>query len=444
MKKLLILFLCAVTFVACDKEGLKTGGGSNPLAEPVLSGAAAPGEEVVVQWNGFGQSAKIFLVDAEGNRYDTEIKVQTSSGLIFVVPSGLMPGEYSVFLEQGKNIGSVQVLESDIPVSGISFPAAVAPGEIFVFAGVGLDSSYGLILSSSSGQSKLDSQMSSAGLDCMVPADFKTGVYTLILTDGENEWILSKQFKVMKRKALLAVIRDAPYDAGVRIRDEYRLEFQGEELSAIVYRSCLVEAGQEQEELSRDRYVRISDNEFAVDDKEISSLNYGFKYICDSDGKILVADVHRYSNKNPDGVHREFTWNYDQTGRPTAVKYDLNGSIYSLQSYIYQDDNLAETNANIFVYDDATLVNNPFAPDAAHAFDMMHYKDEPFLYFPYLLGRHPFNSKLLPDGYMAISGLTSRAKVPFSYDFDEDGYIKSMTWVSDRTDHTDIIFEYQE
>ena len=85
-----------------------------------------------------------------------------------------------------------------------------------------------------------------------------------------------------------------------------------------------------------------------------------------------------------------------------------------MQNYIYADDNMVETNRNYFVYDDSTLENAPFGPDAAHAFDMMHCKDEPFLFFPYLLGRHPFTSRLLPDGHMAISGLTTRVKVPFT------------------------------
>lgn len=55
----------------------------------------------------------------------------------------------------------------------------------------------------------------------VVPSDIKTGVYTLILTDGENEWIISNSFKVMIRKKLLAVWRDRPDDVGVRSRSEY-------------------------------------------------------------------------------------------------------------------------------------------------------------------------------------------------------------------------------
>ena len=92
----------------------------------------------------------------------------------------------------------------------------------------------------------------------VVPSDIKTGVYTLILTDGENEWIISNSFKVMIRKKLLAVWRDRPDDVGVRSRSEYRLEYQGSVLTAVVYRSCLMKDGQVTEEQSYDRYVKIS------------------------------------------------------------------------------------------------------------------------------------------------------------------------------------------
>ena len=445
MKRVLIFFLALVLFSACDNQEQALGGGHNPLSDIVLTGAAAPGEEIVIQWSGFGNNAKVSLVDLAGNEYEAEIRVITSSGLIFIVPNGLMPGEYGVLLGESQNIGTITVLQSDMPVTGISYPPAVSPGETFSFSGIGLDASYGLLLFSGSERTQLYSQVSSSGLDCMIPADFKTGVYSLILTDGENEWILSNSFKVMKRKKLLAVWMEKPYDGDVIERDEYRLEFQESVLTAIVYRSCLLQDGQmlEDEEPSYDRYVKVSDDEFAVEDMDISSLNYGFKYTYTADGKLLSADVHRYSSKEPAGVHREFTWLYDNaSGLPVAVRCDLNGTVITMQNYIYEDGNMVETNRNYFVYDDPTLENTPFGPDTAHAFDMMQYKDEPFLFFPYLLGRHPFTSRLLPDGHMAVSGPTSREKVPFTYEYDEDGYVTSMSWKSEGS-LCEIGFEYQ-
>ena len=445
MKRVLIFILTLIFFSACDNDERGTGGGRNPLTDIVLTESAASGEEIVIQWSGFDSDAKVFLIDSAGNEYEAQIRVITSSGLIFIVPDGLMPGEYGVLLGQKQNIGTITVLQSDMPVTGISYPAAVAPGETFSFAGIGLDTSYGLMLLSGGERLQLDSTPSSTGLDCLVPADLQTGVYSLILTDGDKEWILSNSFKVCIRKKLVAVWMEKPYDGDVITMSEYRLEFQESVLTAIVYQSYLLQDGQvlEDEERSYDRYVKVSDDEFAVEDMDISSLNYGFKYTYTADGKLLSADVHRYSSKEPAGVHREFTWLYDNaSGLPVAVRCDLNGTVITMQNYIYEDGNMVETNRNYFVYDDPTLENTPFGPDTAHAFDMMQYKDEPFLFFPYLLGRHPFTSRLLPDGHMAVSGPTSREKVPFTYEYDEDGYVTSMSWKSEGS-LCEIGFEYQ-
>ena len=444
MKKVLIFILTLVFFYACEDDGLGIKGVRNSLSDIVITDSAVSGEEIIIQWSGFGDDAKVFLVDSAGNKYETPIRVITSSGLIFIVPNGLMPGEYNVILGQNQNIGTITVLQPYMPVTGISFPAAVAPGEMFSFSGIGLDSSYGVLLLSGGERLQLDSELSSMGLECMVPAELKTGVYSLILTNGENEWIISNSFKVSIRKKLLAVWVESPYDDDVRERDEYRLEFSGADLTAVVYRSFLLQNGEEIEEQSYDRYVKVSDYEFAVEDMDISSLNYGFKYTCTSDGKVISADVHRYSSKTPEGIHREFTWLYDNTsGLPVAVRCDLNGSVVTMQNYIYEGDNMVETNRNYFVYDDPALENSPFGPDAAHAFDMMHYKDEPFLFFPYLLGKHPFVSRLLPDGYMAVSGQTTRVKVPFTYEYDSDGYVTSMSWLEDRINLCKVCFEYR-
>ena len=75
MKRVLIFFLALVLFSACDNQEQALGGGHNPLSDIVLTGAAAPGEEIVIQWSGFGNNAKVSLVDLAGNEYEAEIRV---------------------------------------------------------------------------------------------------------------------------------------------------------------------------------------------------------------------------------------------------------------------------------------------------------------------------------------------------------------------------------
>ena len=400
---------------------------------------------MVIQWNGVLQSAKVFLVDEAGQRYEAQVKVVTASGMIFLVPLGLTPGDYRVILVQQEEIeaGTITVHETDMPITGITFPAAAAPGSSFELGGVGLNDTYSVILKSEAGQTRLQSTVSGAGLNCYVPAEMPSGKYTLILTDGTNDWVLSVSFLVSKIKTLVAVIKDEPYEDNIRYCSEYRVIYADDAVSAIAFKQYLTENSQVSEVSIQDNYVRLSEGYYAAEGGKSSSNNIDFKYVTDSDGRILSADVLRYSNKDPNGVHRVFTWHYDTSGLPTAVQFDLNGSTYSLQDYIYEGENLLETQACVFVYDDETLVSNPFAPDAAHAFDMMHNLMEPFLYVPYLLGEHPFTSRFLPSGYMAISGATTRVMKSFAYVFDEDGYVSEMSWKADQNAVCYIRYEYR-
>ena len=104
MRRLLLFIFCLSCICACGDEVFNGGGGKNPLSDIVLSKDAACGEEVVIQWNGVLQSAKVFLVDEAGQRYEAQVKVVTASGMIFLVPLGLTPGDYRVILVQQEEI----------------------------------------------------------------------------------------------------------------------------------------------------------------------------------------------------------------------------------------------------------------------------------------------------------------------------------------------------
>lgn len=446
MRKILFLIFCIGIFSACSEDGIKKGNSKNPLSDYVLSENATCGEEAIIQWNGISQSAKVYLIGEGDVRYEAQVKTVTASGMIFVVPVNVVPGTYRVLLVQGQEIevGTIEIHETDIPVTGISFPSAVSPDGVFVLGGVGLDDSYDVILRSSSDQIVLQSEASNGGLNCHVPADLKSGNYVLVLTDGTLEWTLATSFLVSKKKTLVAVIKDEPYEDKVRYCSEYRVEYDGGEVAAIKVTDYLEEDSQVTEVQSQDRYVQVSKDYFAAEGGKSGSNNIDFRYTTDSDGRILSADVLRYSSKDPNGVHRVFTWVYDSKGLPTDVEFELNGKVYSLQDYIYEDDNLKETQACIFVYDDQTLLPNPFGLDVAHAFDMMHNPAEPFLYVQYLSGKHPFTSKLLPSGYMAISGATTRVKKPFTYVYDDDGYVVEMSWREEQNDICYIRYEYAD
>ena len=53
------------------------------------------------------------------------------------------------------------------------------------------------------------------------------------------------------------------------------------------------------------------------------------------------------------------------------------------------------------------------------------------------------SSRLLPSGYMAITGATTRVMKPFTYLFDEDGYVSEISWMADLNSMCYIRYEYR-
>lgn len=174
--RIFAIFLCICAVVACEGLGDGESGGRNPLEECVIPVGASPGEEAVIQWNGFGQSPSVALMDADGKDFSVDVKVVTSSGLIFTVPSGIAPGMYSVVLQgQGVVLGQMEILPTDMPVTGISVPSAVVPGETLVIKGNGFDSSFRFLLRSGALQIELPVETVAGGVNCNVPSDVPLG-----------------------------------------------------------------------------------------------------------------------------------------------------------------------------------------------------------------------------------------------------------------------------
>ncbi len=421
----IVCCLCAVC--SCKDVGGDASGVDNPLSECVIPTDACPGEETVIQWNGFSQSASIVLKDKDGKTFPAEVKIVTSSGLIFTVPSGLAPGTYSVALQgQGTFLGQMEILPTDMPVTGLSFPSAIAPGETLEINGNGFDSSFGLYLRNASGQSDLKPEVVAGGIRCVMPADFELGTYRLILTDGKEEWVLHDGFVVAKRKKLVSIRKVTPYEAAVTDCYECRIESEEDEVVAIVYDHKYLDAdGQPLETDYEYRYVQVNDWDFQCE-KEVSEMlntrNFKFKYIFDDAGRITHIDALVFSINHPEGEQRLHWCEYDSEGRLTRISYEYKDMVQDRQTYMYENGNLVGTyNDYFFTYGDETLSNHPFAADSACGYEMMmNSLEHPLVFVPYLLGVHTFSSRLLPTGARTVS--------KFEYVFDTDGYVTQMSW----------------
>ena len=122
---------------------------------------------------------------------------------------------------------------------------------------------------------------------------------------------------------------------------------------------------------------------------------------------------------------------YNSDGTPSNVTYELDGVTRSMQMWFYEDGNLTESKfSTIFVYEDESLKNNPFAQDFVVGYFAFSDVMEPFLYAPYLGGKHPFVSRLLPSAFIEDpgNGVVSRADI--TYAFDDDGYVSEAEWRS--------------
>ena len=115
MKKFLFMFLIMSAVAACGTdEGVLGPEGGNPLSECFLPDTVRAGDELILQWNGFKEDAVLSLNNGDGQEYELEIQVITSSGLIAVVPREVPAGDYGLMLSQGgsRKLGTVKVTYS--------------------------------------------------------------------------------------------------------------------------------------------------------------------------------------------------------------------------------------------------------------------------------------------------------------------------------------------
>ena len=113
MRKFLFIFFLFLAVSCADKgDGPAGDGASDPLSQWVIPESVHAGGEGVVQWNGFAEGDRIYLVSASGTDYELTVKAVTGSGLIFIVSPSVPSGKYMLVLDNGKRV----FLEGDYSV----------------------------------------------------------------------------------------------------------------------------------------------------------------------------------------------------------------------------------------------------------------------------------------------------------------------------------------
>lgn len=433
MRKILTLLLLAFVAAACnDKDGLSGPQAENPLSECVLPASVQAGGEVLVQWTGFPEDPVISIVGEDGTSYEVEVTVFTASGIVFLVPSSMAPGTYMVKSGQDE-LGTIEILPADMPVTGLKMPSGAKQGEEVAMDGIGFEEGCVLILTDAEGNEyALETELTYSGVSVVIPEDLAEGSYKVYLVQDGMEWLLPGSFSVYKDiviKTLSRVDYYSPYIGTMMLRLSW--EIMRDDPVTLTVSETVVD-GEEESLEAYDRYVCDDAGRFTLDHDGFESSNdINMSYVRNADGVVTLADVLIYG----DNETTPFTWTYDADGFLT----DISSPKRSLRSFSYEGGNLVKFRNTSFEYSDPALVNNPSAADVIWGYMSLMEKNDPFIYFPYLLGWYTKASVQLPTAMLSPSPTgTGTDTYALAYEFDAEGYVTRMSWDSDY-----VIYHYQ-
>ena len=435
MKKLLIIICGFLVAVSCNNlEGPDGTGAQNPLNECVLPSIVQAGEEALIQWNGFTQSDRIYLIDENGQETEVSIKVLTDSGIMFVVPKSLPEGTYVLVIEQNgrKELGTIVVTAADMPVSGIKVPSSGTVGEEITIEGIGFEDGCSVILKGMDGKEHLiKTTIVASGISILISEDIAQGNYTLYLMQEGMMWQISTSFAVYGKaveKHLRRIDYLTPYSGESKLKVSW--EINREAPASLTLSESVIE-GTEETLQAYDLYESDADGKFNLTHDGLESSNdIAMSYTRNSDGVVTQSDILIYGHKQT----TPFIWTYDADGYLT----DISSPSISFRSMTYTDGNLTAFRNTSFEYGDSELVNHPSAPDVVWTYMAVMEGNDPFVYFPYLLGWYTKSSILLPTEIVTpdpIGNGTVTSKI--TYNFDEDGYVIKISW-----DVSEIYFIY--
>lgn len=430
--------MAAWMFSSCGENSKDPlSGADNPLSQWSLPVAVHAGGEGVIQWNGFTDEASLILESTAGAEYQLDVIVVTASGLSFKVPADIPEGGYMLVLiqEARTELGVVEVLPGLIPVDAVKVPSGAVQGEEVVIEGLGFDPGCVIVLvNETAGEFQMDTGLVSAGVMFTVPDDMPEADYRVFLVQDDVRWLLSTSFKVAASivvKSLKAVRLYSPYIGDTEVMYEWEIDEEAMTLSEYI-----VEGGSAELNVF-DRYVLRGNGYFALsEDGFESSNNMEMSYTRDGDGKVTRADVLRYGKNET----TPFDWTYSSDGYLTEIVQ----SSKAFRSMEYDGDKMTEFRQIFFEYPDDPLLNHSCAYDVIWGYMSLLDTTEPFVYFPYLLGWYSPSSEHLPSKMFKPSP-TGQGTVEciLNYDFDQDGYVISMSWAESSRIHR-VEYEYSQ
>lgn len=460
MKKILYLFVIALSFAACSGEEQPVVGNQNDTSnsgnnanngngsgnggqqtEIICPESVRAGEEGLIQWDGFKEGDALCLSSKGGEDIQLEIKAMTSSGLTFYVPETVPAGKYMLVLvrDSRKELGEIEILEMSCPVSAVSVPSAVTCGDVLEITGLGFKEGCVIVLKDAeNNEYEFDAQLTDLGVVVTVPEDMPAGVYDVYLVQSGKTWPLGTGLQVRELpreeviKELVGLRYIYPYDGEIMSMTSWTVS--AGEPTTLEVASYTIEAGVETKD-SYDNYVSYDQVNFVLDHDGMEISNdIEMSYVRSDEGTVEKTDVVLFGKTVP----TEVLWTYDEEGRLVDIASEK-GSFSSME---YDEaGNLFRFHAMNFGYSDTSLLNAAYAHDAVWGYmAVMSAHKDPFIYIPYMLGWQKVaqqvqlpSSVYLPDP-VDYTGSTL-IEHPFAYEFDEDGYVMKMSWTIEGNSH---------
>jgi len=422
MKKLwyLLLAVCTVgAFAACSDDEDNTPAPSSPITECVVPATAEIGGTLAVTGKGFEASSSLYLRDEAGKDTALEDQKLTETGFEGTVPATLTPAAYTVMLKQNGDwtLGTVRLEEMAMPVTGYTVPETAVAGEKLEITGAGFDETSKIVLVAADGaRTELNTVLTSAGVECELPADLAAGDYGVILVQKNRDWTLAEKITVAVRKRIvgfgMAMLEfememynyTFKYDESGTVAsislDSSMVGLPETEIFTVTTTGSRIEAATTEEGLM-------------LAEQLDGAINYPDSFSWEMTDSRIEKGSTLVVNKT-----QNYRYEYDEAGRCTGIINE--GTLRDDSIFEYDNGNctgLDVESATVFAYEDAALCNNKFGMDVAQAF--------------LLSGDSAERIFAVAFGYIGAKSVNLPTKVygsEITYEFDGDGYVTKASF----------------
>lgn len=369
MKKIFYLFAVASMIMACEESDQKI---TEPTGLSVASEGTA-GSKVSVTGQDIAKDASFYL---ENSEIKTELEAEIlENGAEVTLPYTL--GEYTLYVEQ--NSASYSAGKIKIAVTGIVLPEEATTGETVTITANGFASDAAIFF----GNTDTKAVLSGNSFTLTVPADMPEGETEVTVKQAGTEQMLGKVTLAKAQKRIIKIDTD--------FSGEHEIKYEANEPASFI---------------SNDEEIKITKN----------GNVYSFKG--ETRGWDFTVEDNKVVSIVIDGG-KSHPWVYDEKGHLTSYWTDNIGSEgEGLVEYLLGDNFGCYFG---YEYNNPSYVNNPDSIDLAALFPIVGFSESDTIDIyiaAAMLGWVGTPSVNLPTGLYGT---------PFSYTFDNDNYVTSMT-----------------